>query len=299
LSIFISYSHSDAAFVNRLATALVESNTHVWVDSWELNVGDSILDRVQAAMKESDALLIVLSKASVASDWCRKELNAGLMRELDEKRVLVLPVLVEDCDVPMFLREKKYADFRIAFADGFKALVEATLRVTSLDQGRVKSNNTYTDWAETWTYDDELFTIEYRLIEFSPDLPFTILAEIRVHLNEASTRRYRKYETADLGWVGRSIITEALADLAESDDIRIRLEDQHPQFTEFVISDPKRGFGYFVIIRCQRLGQDNGKDQLINIGNYLKQIRKHFRKIARNLTPEEAARVQEIISRPE
>jgi hypothetical protein len=94
LAIFISYSHADADFVARLGIGLVQHNVHVLVDKWELNVGDSILNWVQRAIKESGALLVVLSKSSVASNWCNKELNAGLMRELEENRVLVLPVLI-------------------------------------------------------------------------------------------------------------------------------------------------------------------------------------------------------------
>jgi|SRR5580698_10573547 hypothetical protein len=98
MPIFISYSHADKAFVDKLARRLVENDAHVWVDTWELNVGDSILNRVQDAIQVSSSLLIVLSKASVASEWCKKELNAGLMRELDEKKVVVLPVVVVSGD---------------------------------------------------------------------------------------------------------------------------------------------------------------------------------------------------------
>src|ERR1700704_1571000 len=112
MPIFISYSHADKSFVDKLAVHLVKHDAHVWVDRWELSVGDSILGRVQDAIQDSSALLIVLSKASVASEWCKKELNAGLMRELDEKRVLVLPCIIDDCTIPLFLREKLYADFR-------------------------------------------------------------------------------------------------------------------------------------------------------------------------------------------
>src|SRR6266568_4863363 len=129
MPIFISYSHADRKFVHKMAAHLVKANAHVWVDSWELNVGDSLISRVQQAIQDSSALLIVLSKKSVASEWCRKELNAGLMRELDEKQVLVLPVLVEDCDIPVFLREKLYADFRGKFEIGLDALVAAVAKV--------------------------------------------------------------------------------------------------------------------------------------------------------------------------
>ena len=178
MPVFISYSHVDAAFVNKLAAHLVKRNAHVWVDSWELNVGDSILRRVQEAIKESSALLVVLSKASVASEWCKKELSAGLMRELDEKRVVVLPVLVEKLRYPSFLREKMYADFRTNFDVGLKALVEAVSRVTNTDQGRMPSGTGHIDWAEDWAYEGELFRMNHTLIESSVDWPFTLLTEI-------------------------------------------------------------------------------------------------------------------------
>src|SRR4051812_23154787 len=106
MPIFISYSHADSEFVDRLATQLVQQAVNVWVDRWEINVGDSLIDKVEEAIAGASALLVVLSRASVESNWVKKEVNAGLVRELEEKQVVVLPVLVEDCKIPVFLREK-------------------------------------------------------------------------------------------------------------------------------------------------------------------------------------------------
>ena len=102
MPVFISHSHQDKDFVDKLAAQLVLHKTYVWLDRWEIKVGDSLLGKVQEGIKSASALLIVLSKASVASEWCKKELNAGLMRELDEKRVVILPLLLEGCDIPVF-----------------------------------------------------------------------------------------------------------------------------------------------------------------------------------------------------
>ena len=108
IPVFISHSHQDKDFVDKLAGQLVMHIAYVWLDRWETKVGDSLLGKVQAGIKSASALLIILSKASVASEWCKKELHAGLMRELQEKRVVVLPLLLADCDIPVFLKEKKY-----------------------------------------------------------------------------------------------------------------------------------------------------------------------------------------------
>jgi len=295
MPIFISYSHADKSFVDTLAAHLVKRNAHVWVDSWELNVGDSIIGRVQEAIQDSSALLVILSKASVQSEWCKKELSAGLMRELDEKRVVVLPVLLEDCEIPMFLREKMYADFRKDFDKGVSAIVDAVAKVTNADQGRIHSGKGNMDWAEDWGFHDDLFILNFTIIESSPEWPFTLLTEVTLHCNGVVTEGYRKYVAAGLDWMGRRVITEALADLADAQDIRLLLENQFPEIYEACLVDPRRGTEYNVIIRCRRLGEDNGKDQLVNISNYLRGIRDFMRNISRKPTKEELARLKVLL----
>lgn len=297
MPVFISYSHADAVFANKLGAHLVKNNAHVWIDSWELNVGDSILTHVQKAIQESSALLIVLSKTSVESAWVKKELNAALMRELDEKRVLVLPVLLEDCDVPMFLREKMYADFRTSFDAGLSKLVDALLRITNADQGRIASGNSHIDWAEDWGYENGLMRMDYTLIEFWDGFPFTVLTQIALWCNDALTHKYEEYKKADLEWMGRLAITEGLANIAASADIRILLRDQHPQMEKRRWKDAKTNLEYRILITCRRLGEDNGKDQLINVGNYLRQIRDYVSQRARKPTPAEEERLTKMRNR--
>lgn len=295
MPVFISYSHADKTFVNKLAAHLVKRNAHVWVDSWELNVGDSIIGRVQEAIQDSSALLVILSKASVQSEWCKKELSAGLMRELDEKRVIVLPVLFEDCEIPIFLREKMYADFREDFDKGVSAVVDAIAKVTNSDQGRIHTGSGNIDWAEDWMFHDGLFILNFTIIESSPDWPFTLLTEVTLHCNDVITSRYKKYVEAELDWLGRGVVTEALADLADAEDIRLLLENQFPKIHKACLVDPHRGAEYNIIIRCRRLGEDNGKNQLVNISNYLRGIRDFMRHVSRKPTKEEMARLTMIL----
>lgn len=296
MPIFISYSHTDAEFVDKLATHLIKQNTHIWVDTWELNVGDSILNKVQQAIQESSALLVVLSKSSVASEWCKKELSAGLMRELDEKCVVVLPVLLEDCDIPIFLREKMYADFRKSFDTGLNALVNAVSRVTNTNQGRIKSGTNNTDWAEDWGYEGKLFRITYTLIESSTEWPFTLLTEVVLRCNAEVTKRYENYVAAGLDWVGRLIVTEALAEIAKAKNMHLILENQFPHTFETTLKDSKSTATYDVTVKCRRMGEDTGKDQIINISTYLLQIRDYGRKLARKLTPDEHQRVTQMLA---
>jgi hypothetical protein len=295
MPIFISYSHADEKFVEKLAGHLVKNNAHVWVDKWELNVGDSILNKVQQAILESSALLVVLSRASVESEWCKRELSAGLMRELEEKRVIVLPVLLEDCDIPLFLREKMYADFRKSFGAGLNAVLDAIARITNANQGRILKQTAITDWAADWGYNGGLFEMHFTIVQTGEGLRFTLLTEVAVRCNKPATLRYEAYVAQGLDWLGRLVLTEHLAGLAEAKDLRLVLENQSPKELRATSADTKRGMAYEILARCRRLGEDNGKDQLVNVSSYLRDIRDYMRNVARKPTEEELQRLLALI----
>jgi hypothetical protein len=123
--VFLSHSSIDRPFVDRLAFDLERVNVGVWYDKWEIRVGDSLIEKISQGIESSDYLAIVLSPDSVKSEWVKREVNAALIRELEEKEVVILPILITDCEIPILLREKKYADFRKSYEDGFEELLFA------------------------------------------------------------------------------------------------------------------------------------------------------------------------------
>jgi hypothetical protein len=298
MPVFISYSHSDATLVNTLAAHLVKHNASVWIDTWELNVGDSIVNKVQDAIDGACALLVILSKASVQSEWCKKELSAGLMRELDEKRVVVLPVIVEDCTIPIFLREKMYADLRHDFDSGLRAILDAIGSVTNANQSRLQNADVTLDWAVDWSFVGDLFELRFTIIQSSTALPMTFLTTIQTTCNDEGTRRYLKYQAAGLDWMGRIVIANCLEELGKQEAFRIILDDQFPKRLRAAIGDPKRGIRYEVLMESRKLGQDNGKDQVVNISDYLVQIGNYLRSVTRKPTKDEFEKLLQIVGAP-
>ncbi|MCX5784836.1 MAG: toll/interleukin-1 receptor domain-containing protein [Elusimicrobia bacterium] len=136
MSVFVSYSKEDADFANHLASELIKRNNYIWMAKWELQAGDSLLARSQVGITAMDALLIVISKTSISAAWCGKELTA-LTHELAEKHAIIIPVLMEDCEMPPPLKYKLYADFRKDFAAGLKEALEgiATGAVLEVEDG--------------------------------------------------------------------------------------------------------------------------------------------------------------------
>src|SRR5262245_13924378 len=80
-SVFISYSHKDEKFVDQLATDLCYSDVPATYDKWMLKVGDSLVDRISAAVVEAASIVAVISQTSVTSNWVRKELSLAMTGE--------------------------------------------------------------------------------------------------------------------------------------------------------------------------------------------------------------------------
>ena len=110
-SVFLSHSHNDKPFVRSLAQKLEPFNVRVWVDEAEINVGDSLVQKLSSVIKQIDIVLAVISKTSITSAWVQEELQWAMTHQIERRRVKVLPVMKESCDLPAFLEGRLYADF--------------------------------------------------------------------------------------------------------------------------------------------------------------------------------------------
>lgn len=110
-AIFLSHSWEDKFFARKLAEKLNEFGVDVWIDEAELKVGDSLIQKISEAIEKAEYVAAVLSHNSVSSTWVQKELAMAMTQEIAGKRVKVLPILLEKCEIPKFLKDKVYADF--------------------------------------------------------------------------------------------------------------------------------------------------------------------------------------------
>jgi hypothetical protein len=110
--IFLSHTGIDKPFVRRLRDDLrAHGVPRVWVDEAEIEIGDSLITKIEEGLKVCRYIGVVLSKKSINAPWVKKELDVAMHRELAGGEVVVLPLLYEKCDLPGFLQGKLYADF--------------------------------------------------------------------------------------------------------------------------------------------------------------------------------------------
>jgi hypothetical protein len=89
MKIFVSHSSKDKWAARRIAKDLEELKQSVFLDEKDIATGDRIDDRIQANLKDCDHLLLLISPASLKSEWVLVELGGALA--LDKK---VVPILL-------------------------------------------------------------------------------------------------------------------------------------------------------------------------------------------------------------
>lgn len=73
--IFISYCHQDDQAVQCVVKKLKQHGLNLWVDFEEIDVGDSIMERVTAGIKECDLPIIFLSESTKQAQFAQHELR--------------------------------------------------------------------------------------------------------------------------------------------------------------------------------------------------------------------------------
>lgn len=80
--VFISHASPDKeAFVLPLAEALRAAGLRVWLDHWEIGLGDSISTSISDGLRLSRFGIVVLSEAFFSRTWPKKELGALFAKE--------------------------------------------------------------------------------------------------------------------------------------------------------------------------------------------------------------------------
>jgi TIR domain/Pentapeptide repeats (8 copies) len=95
-SCFISYSTRDQGFADRLYADLQNKGVRCWFAPQDIRGGRKVHEQIDTAIQMHDRLLLILSPASMNSEWVKTEIAKARKREVQEKRRMLFPVrLVE------------------------------------------------------------------------------------------------------------------------------------------------------------------------------------------------------------
>lgn len=131
--VFLSYASADKETAHKIAKKLSERGIRVFLDTYELQPGDSIAKAITVAISASDYLVVILSPSAVNSAWVQNELAAAFSRELTARAITLLPVLIADCEIPPSLASYQFLDLRKDFDEGVNRLVEQIGLIPRID----------------------------------------------------------------------------------------------------------------------------------------------------------------------
>jgi MFS family permease len=117
-NIFMSYSRREVGFIDDLTDRLEKAGYKVWLDYRSLVPGSPWATQIQKGVDESQVILLVVSKASIASKYVELEWRRVITEET--KRIILL--IFEAVDLPPELEKYEWVDFRGNYEAGIREL---------------------------------------------------------------------------------------------------------------------------------------------------------------------------------
>ncbi len=92
MQVFLSYAHSDETIAKKVAEGLEGAGLKVWYDGREILPGDNWADKMGRALKESEAMVVLLTPAALRSPNVRRNIDYALGEPTYRQRLI--PVIV-------------------------------------------------------------------------------------------------------------------------------------------------------------------------------------------------------------
>jgi ActR/RegA family two-component response regulator len=135
--VFLSYAREDRTTVSRLYQRLKRAGFAPWMDRYDLGAGQPWKASIRNAIKRSAFFLACLSKHSVNKRGVvQQELREGMevARTVPASSVYMIPVRLDECEVPDDLSEYQWVD--LFEAGGWEKLYQAVYSGLSFKAGQ-------------------------------------------------------------------------------------------------------------------------------------------------------------------
>lgn len=271
MSVFISYSHKDAEFVNRLSVALISKNIKVWKDSWKTLAGDSFVKKIQSGIEGASHFCIVLSRNSLKSKWVEKEIREALLVESSGGEIVILPLVIDDIAIPDSLSDRLYVDFRPNFDEGVNSVIAAVgPRYNRGDAGRVTSESRYfLDYGIEERTVDGRFLLQLDVVSHDVEESFCVLSQFTFRGNDHATPEQFQLKPDE---TLKELVLAACAREFEDKPARVLLNAQDAVRARFSIRDADDIGRFDVDVRVKRLGTPARSTVLFDVGALFGQV---------------------------
>ena len=124
-NVFISHRKADDLEAEKLAKEIQNEGHQVWLDQWKINLGDSIIGRMNEGLEGAAYVVLCYSSSGVMSPWISVEWMSTLARQLNNNGVKILPVRLTGGEPPAIIADLQYADLVKDWSKGLSQLLLA------------------------------------------------------------------------------------------------------------------------------------------------------------------------------
>lgn len=177
LRVFISHGDYDKPIVHRFYERLLQEN---WIDPWldeeNLLPGQDRASELEKILKSTNVAVICLSKQSLEQEGnFQREIRSivDLAKEKPEGSIFIIPIRLDNCDVPQPLHLTQYVDFFASAEDKERAyfrIRRSMERMFELISGKTRESQT-THWVSS---------NESKVVDELPDLTFGGFAFVKI-----------------------------------------------------------------------------------------------------------------------
>jgi hypothetical protein len=110
--IFISHTWIDKPLIEPITIKLADiyGQDKVFYDSWSIQPGDGIIDKMNTGLSECKFFLFFVSKNSLNSNMVQLEWQNMLMQSSKNQNIKFIPIKIDDCILPIILLQTLYID---------------------------------------------------------------------------------------------------------------------------------------------------------------------------------------------
>lgn len=114
--VFLSHSSKDKEIVDVIFNEFQKSQISAWYDKYEIEPGDSITEKINQGLDESDIGIICISSnfLNAPSGWTKSELNFFIQRRMrnQDKTFIIVNFDVPHDELPPLVQDYRYIDFK-------------------------------------------------------------------------------------------------------------------------------------------------------------------------------------------
>ncbi|MCL4299791.1 MAG: TIR domain-containing protein [Anaerolineae bacterium] len=109
---YLSFSSLDRPWVTKLKADLEKYGLSIWLDNDELQPGDDWAKKIELAVANSKATVVVVSPDSMQSKFVNRDIEQVMALLKQDQSIKIIPVLFREAEIPPQLARFLWVDFR-------------------------------------------------------------------------------------------------------------------------------------------------------------------------------------------